>query len=104
MADDFVSSSVCEERCKRLEGEDKRQNERIKALEQSVGEINRLVVSTEKLASAMEQMLEEQKEQGRRISKLEGRDGEKWRGVVKIVATAVLGAVVGAVLMMIGLR
>lgn len=104
MAEDFVPGNVCEARCKRLEDEDKRQNERIKVLEQSVGEINRLVVSTEKLASTMEQMLEEQKEQGKRISKLEGRDGEKWRGVVKIVATAVLGAVVGAVLMMIGLK
>lgn len=104
MAEDFVPYPVCDERCKRLEEEDKRQNERIRALESSVAEINRLAVSTEKLASTMEEMLEEQKEQGKRISKLEGRDGEKWRSVVKIAATVVIGAVIGAVLAMIGLK
>lgn len=93
-----------EEFCRRIDRENERQNERLKNLEHSVDEINRLAISTEKLASAMEQMLAEQKEQGRRISKLEGRDGEKWRGVVKIIATAVLGAVVGAVLMIVGLN
>lgn len=104
MAEGYVSYGVCDERCKRLEEEDKRQNERIRALESSVAEINRLAVSTEKLASTMEEMLEEQKEQGKRISKLEGRDGEKWRSVVKIAATVVIGAVIGAVLAMIGLK
>lgn len=104
MTEEFVTGTVCAERCKRLEEEDKRQNERLRTLENSVEEINRLAISTEKLASTMEKMLEEQKDQGKRISKLEGRDGEKWRGVVKIVATAVIGAVVGAVLMMIGLK
>lgn len=100
----FVTYNVCDERCKRLEDEDRRQNERIKKLENSVEEINRLARSTERLATSMEQMLEEQTEQGKRISKLEERDGEKWRSVVKIVATAVLSAVVGAVLMIIGLK
>lgn len=104
MAEEFIPRNECELRCKRLEDEDKRQNERIRALECSVAEINRLAVSTEKLASAMEEMLEEQKEQGKRISKLEGRDGEKWRSVVKIAATVVIGAVIGAVLAMIGLK
>ena len=104
MSDEYVPTAKCEECCKRLDRENERQNERLKILEGSVGKINRLVASTEKLASNMEQMLAEQKEQGKRISKLEGRDGEKWRGVVKIVATAVIGAVVGAVLVMIGLK
>lgn len=62
------------------------------------------LISTEKLASTMEKMLEEQREQGKRISKLEGRDGEKWRSVAKIVATAVISAAIGALLMMIGIK
>lgn len=103
-AEDYVNEGLCAERCKRLEEEDKRQNERIKILETSIAEINRLAVNTEKLATSIEQMVVEQKEQSERISKLEGRDGEKWRGVVKIVATAILGAVIGAVLMMVGIR
>lgn len=104
MEESFVTESVCLERCKRLEDEDKRQNERLKQLEHSVSEINRLAVNTEKLATSVEQMVEEMKNQGLRISKLEGRDGEKWRSIVKIAATAVISAVIGAVLMMIGLK
>ena len=87
-----------------MNAENERQNHRILKLEDTTEKINELAVSTEKLASTMEKMLEEQKEQGRRIVKLEGRDGEKWRSVAKIVATAVISAVIGAVLMMIELK
>lgn len=104
MAEEYVTRSEHEEFCRRLDRENERQNERLKQLESNVDEINRLAVSTEKLASTMEQMLAEQKEQGKRISKLEGRDGEKWRAVAKMVTTAIVGAVVGAVLMLIGLK
>ncbi len=104
MPEEYVPCTVCNERCKRLEGEDKRQNERIKQLESSIGEIHRLTLSTEKLATSMEQMLVEQKGQGLRISKLDGRDGEKWRDIVKTVATVVISAVICAVLMMIGIK
>ncbi len=102
--EDFVTKAEHEEFRRRIDRENERQNERLKELESSIEDINRLALSTERLATSMEQMLEEQKAQGKRISKLEGRDGEKWRDVVKIVATAVLGAVVGAVLMMVGLQ
>lgn len=87
-----------------MNAENERQNHRILKLEDTTEKINGLAMSTEKLASTMEKMLEEQKEQGKRIVKLEGRDGEKWRSVAKIVATAVISAVIGAVLMMIGLK
>ncbi|MCI7759705.1 MAG: hypothetical protein MSH49_06735 [[Eubacterium] saphenum] len=87
-----------------MNAENERQNHRILKLEDTTEKINELAMSTEKLASTMEKMLEEQKEQGKRIVKLEGRDGEKWRSVAKIVATAVISAVIGAVLMMIGLK
>lgn len=102
MADEFVTLAVCDARCKRLEDEDKRQNERLKQLEASVGEINRLARNTEKLATSIEQMVVEQKEQGSRISKLEERDGEKWRGAVKTVITVILTAIVTAALAFLG--
>lgn len=103
MADEHVSIAICEERCKRLEDEDKRQNERLKHLESSLGEINRLAISTEKLAAAMEQMLEEQKEQGVRISKLEKRDGEKWRKLVETAITVIVSGVIGFLVANIGI-
>ena len=87
-----------------MNAENERQNHRILKLEDTTEKINELAMSTEKLASTMEKMLEEQKEQGKRIVKLEGRDGEKWRSVAKIVATAVISGVIGAVLMMIGVK
>ena len=87
-----------------FDAENARQNHRILKLEDMAEKINDLAISTEKLASTMEKMLEEQREQGKRISKLEGRDGEKWRSVAKIVATAVISAAIGALLMMIGIK
>lgn len=97
MAEDYVCELTCKERCKRLEEEDDRQNERLNKLESSVDEINRLARSTERLATSMEQMLEEQTKQGERISKLEERDGEKWRGAVKTVITVVITVIVTAI-------
>lgn len=115
MSEEYVPRSEHEEFCKRLDRENERQNERLKALERSIDDINRLAISTERLATNMEKMVEEQKLQGDRISKLEekqdtritkleGRDGEKWREIVKTVVTVVVSAVIGAVLMMIGIK
>lgn len=104
MADTYVSETTCEERCKRLEDEDRRQNERLRQLEANVAEINRIANNTEKLAMSMEQMVVEQKEQGARISKLEDRDGEKWRSTVKTVITVVATAIVTAALAFFGLK
>ena len=104
MAEDFATKAEHEEFRRRIDRENERQNERLKELEGNIEDINRLALSTERLATSMEQMLEEQKAQGQRISKLESRDGEKWRGVIKTVATAVLSAVVGAVLTMLGFK
>lgn len=103
MADEYISIAICEERCKRLENEDKRQNERIKQIENSLAEINRLAISVEKLATSMGQMLDEQKEQGLRISKIEKRDGEKWRKLVETAITVVVSGVIGFLLANIGL-
>lgn len=104
MTEDYVPRTECELRCQKLEDEDKRQNERIKVLETSVGEIHRLTISTEKLATSMEQMLVEQKEQGGRISKLEERDGKMWRKVVGYVITAVIGVALGFIFTHLGLQ
>ena len=103
MPEEYISKPLCDQICGRLEDEDKRQNERIKRLENSIDEINQLARSTEKLAVTMQQMLEEQKEQGSRISKLEKRDGEKWRKVVETAITVVISTVIGFALANIGL-
>ena len=88
---------------KRMEDEHKRQNSRIKELEYKVEENNKLLSSVERLASSMENMQKEQSNQGKRLEKLEARDGEKWRSFVGYVICAVVGIVVGFVFRQIGM-
>ena len=79
----------------RLEDENKRQNHRLEALEETVKQVAAISTSVEKLALNMENMLKEQVNQGKRLETLESRDGEMWRKVVGYVVTAVVGIVVG---------
>ena len=90
-----ITRAEHEEFRKRIEEENKRQNCRINKLEDTFEKINSLATSTEKLATSMEAMLKEQEEQGGRLKILEERDGEKWRKVLGVIATAVVSAVVG---------
>lgn len=87
----------------RLAAEDKRQNKRIDDLEETVRKIGDLAVSVERLASSMEGMLKEQEQQGNRLEKLEGRDGEMWRKVTGYLITAIIGIVVGFVFTQMGM-
>ena len=57
----------------------------------------------EKLAVSMENMTNVQKEQGEKLDKLEGRDGEMWRKVVGYIITAIVGVVIGFLFRQIGL-
>lgn len=107
---DYVLKSTCQSNCERLREEDKRQNERLKWLEDRVEDMNKLAISTEKLATSteklsisMEEMVKEQKEQSARIAKLEGKDGEKWVFAVKEVGKIIIAAVLGAILLKMGL-
>ncbi len=88
---------------KRMEDEHNRQNKRISNLEQSVEQNNKLLVSIERLASNMENMQKEQEEQGKRLVKLEEKDGDMWRKVVGYIVTAVIGIVIGFVFKQIGM-
>ncbi len=87
----------------RLRDEDGRQNKRIDALEKAVMQINELTVSVKEMAMSMKNMLEEQKEQGKRLDSIEGKDGQMWRKVTEYAVMAVLGAVICYILQHIGL-
>ena len=73
---DPISREEHEEFRKRIEAEDNRQNRRIELLEKSVEQFTNLTTAVQKLADNMESMLKEQEQQGERLEKLEGRDGE----------------------------
>lgn len=99
--DEFVER--IKESHKRLEDEDRRQNHRIDELEGTVRQISSLATSTEKLAVNMQNMLKVQEQQGERLERLEGRDGEMWRKVTGYAITAVISIVVGFVFAQIGM-
>ena len=101
METEYITRNEHEEFCRRLDAENERQNNRLAILEQQTREINSLATSVENLALNMQNMLEEQTRQGKRLSDLEGRDGEKWRQVAGCVGTTIIGIVLGYLLQLI---
>lgn len=87
----------------RLADEDKRQNKRIDALEDTVRQIGTLTASVEKLAISVQSMAKAQEQQGNRLEAIEKRDGEMWRKVTGYIVTAILGIVVGFIFKQIGM-
>lgn len=101
---EYVGREEHTEFARRIQEEEHRQNRRIELLEESVKQNTALTLSVEKLANNMENMANEQMRQGKRLEALEGRDGDMWRTVAKYVLTTILGLVIGAVAMQIGLK
>lgn len=87
----------------RLADEDKRQNKRIDALEDTVRQIGDLTASVKELAVSMKNMAKLQEQQGQDIEELKNRDGNMWRTVVSYLATTIAGAIVMYALTQIGL-
>jgi len=87
----------------RLEDENVRQNRRLDILESTTRQISAITTSVEKLALNMENMLKEQISQGKRLTVLEGQDGNKWRNFVGYVICAVVGIVAGFLLKQAGI-
>ena len=80
----------------RLHDEERRQNRRIEILEESVRAIQELTISVHALAHDMKQMLEEQKEQGKRLDQLEAAPAKAWKGAKQTVINTIIGAFAGA--------
>lgn len=87
----------------RIRDEDQRQNRRIELLEDMSKVIQDLVLSIHGLAKDMEQMLQEQKEQGKRLDNqskrldtLEREPGNTYKDIKKTVITAIVSALAGS--------
>lgn len=94
MPEEYITRQEHEEFAKRIEEENHRQNRRIEKLEGISDRINSLATATEKLADNMQNMLKEQERQGQRLVSLESKDGKKWQEAVKIIGSAIGGAVI----------
>ncbi|OQA48436.1 MAG: hypothetical protein BWY46_01382 [Firmicutes bacterium ADurb.Bin300] len=78
---------------------------RVKECEEQQATINKLVNSVDKLATNMENMLEEQKTQRREINELKQVPAEDFkyykRLIVGCILTGVVGAILGAILTLV---
>lgn len=70
---------------------------RIKDMEEAQKQIYELTISVKELAISVKSMVQEQKEQGERIDRLERVPAKKWQLVSKTITTAVLSAIGGAI-------
>lgn len=98
-----ITRAEHEEFAKRIDAENDRQNARIKLLEDQTKQVTDIAMSVRELAQSVKQMAETQKEQGEKLEKLEGMDGEKWRSVVGYVITAIIGILIGFVFKQLGM-
>lgn len=89
-----------------LAAENRRQNKRLDALEKNERQITELTVSVRELAVNMQSMtaelarqgtqMEQQAQQtGERLTKLEGRDGEKYRRIAGYIISSIVTVLVG---------
>ncbi len=93
---------------KRIEEENNRQNKRLELLENNMQQIitqqlTTLTATIERLNLSVSNILKEQSEISERLKKLENRDGDMWRTVVKYVITAVAGGIITFALTRIGM-
>ena len=101
--DSMITRAEHEEFVRRMDAENKRQNQRLESAENDIKALRALHVSVEKLATNMERMYEEQRKQGARLETLEKRDGELWRKIVGYALTAGAGFLAAALLHLAGI-
>ena len=83
---------------KRIDDENKRQNERLNNLETSYAIVNQLSIHMERLATNMESMAKELARQGTKLNDLEMKPSKRWDLVATSIITGLAGAFVGLLL------
>lgn len=76
----------------------------VKDLHQVFDKITNIAMSTEKLAIEMKYMREEQTKLDSRITKIEEKPVKRYDSIVNYIITTIIGLVIGAVAMLIGLK
>jgi uncharacterized protein HemX len=83
---------------KRIDEENKRQNERLQSLETNYAVVNQLSIHMERLASNMETMAKELARQGTKLNDLEMKPAKRWDLIVTSIITGLAGAFIGLLL------
>ena len=93
-----ITRAEHEEFRRNMEAEHKRINKRLDGIENTSQRITDLYISVNNLAKSIENMVKIQQDHAQRIEIIENQDGEKWRFTVKLIATATVSAVIGAII------
>lgn len=93
-----ITRAEHEEFRRNMEAEHKRINKRLDGIENISQRITDLYISVNNLAKSIENMVKIQQDHAQRIEIIENQDGEKWRFTVKLIATATVSAVIGAII------
>lgn len=86
----------------RVHDEDKRQNHRLDDLETKMLAVEQMNISMHELAINTNNIAQEMKKQGDRLEKLEKKPGESWNNVQNMVLSAVVSALCGGGVVVIG--
>ena len=76
----------------------------VKDLHKVFDKITNIAVSTEKLAIEIKYMREEQNKTEKRLKELEDKPIKRYDSVVTYIITSIIGLVIGAVAVLIGLK
>ena len=95
--DDMISRAEHTEFVKRMEEENKRQNNRLDTMEKSVETFREIVSSVNRLADNMKDMADELANQGKRIEIIERKPADNWNTIVKSILTN-FGATIAALI------
>lgn len=93
-----------EVKVQKLVDADKMTQARLNKLAIVVEDIQELNVSVAKLADNMQQMLSAQREQNERLKILESKPAKRWEAVVDKILMVIVGALMGLVLLKLGIQ
>ena len=95
---DYIGRHEHDEFAKRMEEEHERQNKRIGILEETMKQYVTLTISVERLATSIDQMVQEQKRQGEKLEELEKVPVKNWNTLKTAILSAIGGAIGAAII------
>jgi len=98
MPEQYVTVELHNETIHRIDDENSRQNARLSALEQGLKEVNKITVSIERLTANIETMTDEIKRQGQRLDEIEKKPAKRWDVVITGALSAIVGALMAAMM------
>ena len=96
--------SELEVKIQKLFDADRMTQARLNKLAAVVEDIQELNLSVAKLADNMQQMLSAQREQNERLKILESKPAKRWESVVDKILMLIVGALIGFVLLRLGIN